>query len=144
MKQSDSMITVFINRNSRVLLVIIATVFLMYTTSSLWCTPPAPINNGILSSGKPGKPAKYPLTDPIRVSGGGIKYRIGVISDLDKDRSKVPGKPFAHRSYYKTGYLLKDGTGKYRWVMVIPLLLFLSVCPTFMGIIILYGSESHR
>jgi len=45
---------------------------------------------------------KYPLTDPILLSNGSVKYRIAIISDLDAD-SKL--KAYKWHSYYKKGYL---------------------------------------
>lgn len=44
----------------------------------------------------------YPLTPPIKTPQG-ITYRIGIISDMDKE-SKI-GKEFSWQSYLKTGHL---------------------------------------
>lgn len=55
---------------------------------------------------------KYPLSS-IQRTAEGIRYHIGVIADLDEERSKVAGKKFTWQSYLKTGYLTKLNNGKY-------------------------------
>jgi len=96
----------FFHRSFKVLLFIAAVLLLMHSTSHLWCTHFNYNDNAVSSFSL--TPRKYPLTDPIPIPNG-MKYPIAVISDLDKDRSKVPGKAFAHRSYMKTGYLIQEG-----------------------------------
>lgn len=48
--------------------------------------------------------SKYPLSHPIHVDNVGIKYRIAIISDLDK-ASKSQTERNMWYSYYKKGYL---------------------------------------
>lgn len=48
--------------------------------------------------------SKYPLSQPIYVDNVGIKYRIAIISDLDK-ASKSETEKNMWYSYYKKGYL---------------------------------------
>ncbi|CAI6363447.1 unnamed protein product [Macrosiphum euphorbiae] len=47
---------------------------------------------------------RYPLTDPIVLPDGSIKYRIAIISDLDEN-SVSPNESFTWISYFKKGYL---------------------------------------
>lgn len=47
---------------------------------------------------------KYPLTEPIVLPDGSVKYRIAIISDLDGN-SVSPDKSFTWISYFKKGYL---------------------------------------
>lgn len=47
---------------------------------------------------------KYPLTPPTSINNVGMKYRIGMISDLDK-ASKSKNEKNTWISYYKKGYL---------------------------------------
>ncbi|XP_050439596.1 apyrase-like [Adelges cooleyi] len=47
---------------------------------------------------------KYPLTQPIFIDNVGIKYRIGIISDLDK-ASISPDEKNMWYSFYKKGYV---------------------------------------
>lgn len=48
--------------------------------------------------------SKYPLTDPIVLPDGSVKYRIAIISDLDGN-SVSPSESFTWISYLKKGYL---------------------------------------
>lgn len=48
--------------------------------------------------------SKYPLSQPVYVDNVGIKYRIAIISDLDK-ASKSQTEKNTWYSYYKKGYL---------------------------------------
>lgn len=48
--------------------------------------------------------SKYPLTQPVYIGNVGIKYRIAIISDLDK-ASKSQTEKNVWYSYYKKGYL---------------------------------------
>lgn len=48
--------------------------------------------------------SKYPLSQPILVDNVGIKYRIAIISDLDKSSKSQTEKNMWY-SYYKKGYL---------------------------------------
>jgi len=50
---------------------------------------------------------KYPLTDPILLSNGSVKYRIAIISDLDA-YSKL--EAYKWHSFYKKGTLTIDDT----------------------------------
>jgi len=47
---------------------------------------------------------RYPLTDPIVLPDGSVKYRIAIISDLDEN-SVSPNESFTWISYFKKGYL---------------------------------------
>ncbi|XP_022173784.1 soluble calcium-activated nucleotidase 1-like isoform X2 [Myzus persicae] len=47
---------------------------------------------------------KYPLTNPTILDDGSVKYRIGIISDLDGD-SVSTDEAFTWISYFKKGYL---------------------------------------
>jgi len=49
--------------------------------------------------------SKYPLTQPVYIDNVGIKYRIAIISDLDK-ASKSQTEKNMWYSYYKKGYLI--------------------------------------
>ncbi|XP_050521212.1 apyrase [Daktulosphaira vitifoliae] len=49
--------------------------------------------------------SKYPLTQPTLIDNIGIKYRIGMISDLDK-ASKSENEKNTWISYYKKGYFI--------------------------------------
>lgn len=48
--------------------------------------------------------SKYPLSHPVYVDNVGIKYRIAIISDLDKGSKSQTDKNIWY-SYYKKGYL---------------------------------------
>lgn len=48
--------------------------------------------------------SKYPLTDPIVLPDGSVKFRIAIISDLDAN-SVSQNKAFTWISYFKKGYL---------------------------------------
>lgn len=52
---------------------------------------------------KPAK-SKYPLSHPVYVENKGIKYRVAIISDLDKASKSQTDKNMWY-SYYKKGYL---------------------------------------
>ncbi|XP_060875239.1 soluble calcium-activated nucleotidase 1-like isoform X2 [Metopolophium dirhodum] len=54
---------------------------------------------------------RYPLTDPIVLPDGSVKYRIALISDLDKN-SVSPDEPFTWISYFKKGYLTYSPANK--------------------------------
>lgn len=54
---------------------------------------------------------KYPLTEPILLPDGSVKYRIALISDLDSD-SVNKEKPFEWVSYFKQGYLTYSASSK--------------------------------
>lgn len=61
--------------------------------------------------------SKYPLSQPIYIDNMGIKYRIGIISDLDKN-SKNHTEKNTWYSYYKKGYLTwytSNGTVELLW-----------------------------
>lgn len=47
----------------------------------------------------------YPLTNPVKLAGGWIKYRIGAIADMDV-KSKLVGEEATWISYLKTGDIL--------------------------------------
>jgi len=47
---------------------------------------------------------RYPLTDPIVLADGSVKYRIAIISDLDGN-SVSTDESFTWVSYFKKGYL---------------------------------------
>lgn len=49
--------------------------------------------------------SKYPLTQPVYVDNVGIKYRIGIITDLDKVSKSLTEKNMWY-SFYKKGYLI--------------------------------------
>jgi len=49
--------------------------------------------------------SKYPLTDPVSIDNVGIKFRIAIISDLDK-ASKSQTEKNMWYSYYKKGFLI--------------------------------------
>lgn len=48
---------------------------------------------------------KYPLTDPILLPDGSLKYRIAIISDLDGDSISTQ-EPYTWISYFKQGHLI--------------------------------------
>lgn len=54
----------------------------------------------------------YPLTAPLVSSGEIVTFRIGIVSDLDKD-SKSKTKPHEFISYYKKGHLSYNRLKKY-------------------------------
>lgn len=54
---------------------------------------------------------RYPLTDPIVLPDGSVKYRIAIISDLDKN-SVSPSESFTWISYFKKGYLIYNPASK--------------------------------
>lgn len=54
---------------------------------------------------------KYPLTDPIVLPDGSLKYRLGIISDLDA-ASLSSGEVSTFKSYYKQGYLTYNAANK--------------------------------
>lgn len=67
--------------------------------------------------------SKYPLSQPVYVDNAGIKYRIAIISDLDK-ASKSQTEKNIWYSYYKKGYLI--------WY------------PSNSTVVILWDSEEHK
>lgn len=84
-----------------IFIVVVVVVFFVYK-SSHHSTPVSRLLAGEL----PVYNNRYPLTDPITVNGG-VKYRIGIISDLDHD-SKVNNDNL-WRSHFLKGYLtVKD------------------------------------
>lgn len=54
---------------------------------------------------------KYPLTNPIDLSDGSVKYRIAIVADLDKN-SVSPNKPSTWISYFKKGHLIYDSVSE--------------------------------
>jgi len=57
----------------------------------------------------------YPLTPP-RDGYAGKSYRIAIIADLDKERSRVPNAKFTWRSFLRYGHLtMKDGRYTVKW-----------------------------
>lgn len=54
---------------------------------------------------------KYPLTKPILLPDGSLKYRIALISDLDS-HSISEKKPYQWISYFKKGYLTYQQSNK--------------------------------
>lgn len=55
----------------------------------------------------------YPPT-PSETTPDGVRYRIAAITDLDEERSKVPGKHGkSWQSFFKKGHLYKHNNGKY-------------------------------
>ncbi|XP_025207929.1 apyrase-like [Melanaphis sacchari] len=55
--------------------------------------------------------SKYPLTDPVVLPDGSVKYRIAIISDLDGN-SVSPDKAFTWISYFKKGNLTYNSVTK--------------------------------
>jgi len=53
----------------------------------------------------------YPLTDPIMLPDGSVKYRIAIISDLDKN-SVSPNESCTWISYFKKGHLTYSPANK--------------------------------